>query len=155
MKKKKRMVICILNTVILEWGRLKMREFKDEEASFELDDDLRRVIVDPHREPESANEKRKLKDMRCACPSLYRPEVGDGCRTRGIAITSCTTVGGSRSACEASPLTSRRLPKRASVPTGLRRCTESGSLSDGPDKTFARRERTLGASTQCLQRHIF
>ncbi|KAK1645756.1 hypothetical protein QYE76_063561 [Lolium multiflorum] len=38
-------------------------EAKDEEASYELGDDLRRSIPDAHREPESANEKRKLKGM--------------------------------------------------------------------------------------------
>jgi hypothetical protein len=85
-------------------------EVEDEETSYELGDDLRRAIADAHREPESANEKRKLKDMRCSRPSLYRPEAGDGRRTRGIAITSCAAVGDDRSAREASPLMWRRLP---------------------------------------------
>jgi hypothetical protein len=39
------------------------READDEEASDEPDDDLRRAIVDAHREVESVNEKRKLKGM--------------------------------------------------------------------------------------------
>jgi hypothetical protein len=38
-------------------------EAEDEEASDEADDDLRRAIVDAHREAESVNEKRKLKGM--------------------------------------------------------------------------------------------
>jgi hypothetical protein len=39
------------------------REAKDEEASDEPADDLRRAIVDAHREVESVNEKQKLKGM--------------------------------------------------------------------------------------------
>jgi hypothetical protein len=39
------------------------REAKDEEASDEPDDDLRRAIIDAHREAESVNEKLKLKGM--------------------------------------------------------------------------------------------
>jgi hypothetical protein len=38
-------------------------EAEDEEASDEPDNDLRRAIVDAHREAESANKKRKLKGM--------------------------------------------------------------------------------------------
>jgi hypothetical protein len=38
-------------------------EAGDEEASDELVDDLRRAIVDAHREAESANKKQKLKGM--------------------------------------------------------------------------------------------
>jgi hypothetical protein len=39
------------------------REAEDEEASDELAGDLRRAIVDAHREAESVNERRKLKGM--------------------------------------------------------------------------------------------
>jgi hypothetical protein len=45
-------------------------------------------------------------------PCLYRPEAGDGRDTRDIAITSYAKVGDGRAPREASPLTSRRLPKR-------------------------------------------
>jgi hypothetical protein len=38
-------------------------EAEDEEASDEPADDLRRAIIDAHREAESINEKRKLKGM--------------------------------------------------------------------------------------------
>jgi hypothetical protein len=38
-------------------------EDEDEEASDEPDDDLRRAIVDAHREAKSVNEKRKLKGI--------------------------------------------------------------------------------------------
>jgi hypothetical protein len=53
-------------------------------------------------------------EMRCARLCLYRPEAGDGRRTRGIAITSCVEIGDGRAARESSPLTCRRLPKRRS-----------------------------------------
>jgi hypothetical protein len=38
-------------------------EAEDEEASDEPNDDLRRTIVDAHREAESVNKKQKLKGM--------------------------------------------------------------------------------------------
>jgi hypothetical protein len=53
-------------------------EAKDEEASDEHDDDLRRAIVDAHREAESVNEKRKLKGMLEDHKKKLYPNCDDG-----------------------------------------------------------------------------
>jgi hypothetical protein len=52
-------------------------EAEDEEASDEPADDLRRAIVDAHREAESVNEKQKLKGMLEDYKKLY-PNCEDG-----------------------------------------------------------------------------
>ena len=81
-------------------------------------------------------------------PCLYRPEVGDGRGTRGVAITALAEVGGGRSAAEASPLTRRRVPKRRleaspAAPQWRRRIDEArGSLPCGA-------EQEKGGHAQC------
>jgi hypothetical protein len=54
-------------------------EAEDEEASDDPNDDLRRAIVDAHREVESVNEKRKLKgmleDYKKSCTQIVKMET--------------------------------------------------------------------------------
>jgi hypothetical protein len=61
-------------------------EAKDEEASYEPIDDLRRAIVDAHREAESVNEKRKLKGMLEDHKKKLYPNCKDGNTKLGITL---------------------------------------------------------------------
>jgi hypothetical protein len=61
-----------------EYGDTATGEDEDEEASDEPTDDLRRAIVDAHREAESVNEKRKLKGMLEDHKKKLYPNCEDG-----------------------------------------------------------------------------
>jgi hypothetical protein len=61
-------------------------EAEDEEASDEPDDDLRRAIVDAHREAESVNEMGKLKGMLEDHKKKLYPNCEDGNRKLGTTL---------------------------------------------------------------------
>jgi hypothetical protein len=77
--KKTRMMIYILNRVILQWGKLKMKRQGKLKMKRHLMSPLMifvRAIVDAHREAESVNEKWKLKgileDYKKSCTQITK-----------------------------------------------------------------------------------